>query len=875
MEHKCRYNKIILTGILIASLYWLVETVLHFLVLHEPSLFASFISFDNLDEFLMRSLLALMIVALSFSLRSVLLLRKKEEELIMAKNEWEATVDSFSDPLLIHDSEGRIVRCNKAYQVLAGLPFKQIIGKPYFEVFPKMEGRFKTCIKITKGEIIEQQKEEQEEITVPEINRTFKIRFFKLHVKGKRGEDIFYFTHVMEDITEAKKAREELMASVERYRGLVETSTDAIISMNQDRVITQWNQAASRVLGYSQEEVVGSLIDIIVPGKYKDKHIEGVKRFLNTGSGKVIGTMVELEAMRKDGIMIPVELSLSALKTGSSYLFTGIVRDITKRKLAERELKQEMEITSNMLMIVRATARFIHTEEILRQSVHCATKILGCDICLSYIWDDEMRRFRPSESLGLQTEQVPFFKSNSMNEQLPFVKEAVESNTILFANMLPIGDTDPYELKLFYKWLENMGTCAIIPVMAKTGRLGILSCIYLSSNTKSSGGFSERDITVMNGIANQVATAMEQARLYKEMADKTIELSRKIGVIQAMHDIDRNILSTFDSNTILEMSVNLISKVISCERATVAIVDKENNGFIYRAGFGSSIPKGTLIPFENTNALNVIRTGRPQYTANLNEIKEQLPQIERTFLESGYLSHVRVPLTVKGEIIGVLAVGAKRVAAFSREDLATLEKLSTHIGIALENSRLISDLEDLFLGTVRALSKSIDAKSPWTLGHSERVTKIALRIGKELGLDEKSLRNLELTCLLHDIGKLGGFAELLDKPEKLTSEELSIIRQHPLKGAEIIEPIKQLKAIIPGIKYHHEFYDGNGYPEGLKGEGIPLMARVLCVADTMDIMGADRPYRKGKPMEAIINEIKKCSGTQFDPKVVDAFLKVV
>lgn len=179
------------------------------------------------------------------------------------------------------------------------------------------------------------------------------------------------------------------------------------------------------------------------------------------------------------------------------------------------------------------------------------------------------------------------------------------------------------------------------------------------------------------------------------------------------------------------------------------------------------------------------------------------------------------------------------------------------------------------MATVESLSSAIDAKSPWTAGHSARVTKYALDIAKEMGFSENELKDLQLAGLLHDIGKIGTYEAILDKPDKLTEEELKIMRLHPVKGAEILAPIKQLKHIIPGIKYHHEFYDGKGYPDGLKGEEIPIGARILAVADAVDAMGADRPYRNGKPMDAIVAELKRCSGAQFDPKVVEAFLKTL
>ena len=207
------------------------------------------------------------------------------------------------------------------------------------------------------------------------------------------------------------------------------------------------------------------------------------------------------------------------------------------------------------------------------------------------------------------------------------------------------------------------------------------------------------------------------------------------------------------------------------------------------------------------------------------------------------------------------------------EHLTVLERLAAQTSVALKNAGLVTELKDMFLGTITTLSSAIDAKSPWTAGHSKRVTRYALDIGKEMGLPAKDLKDLEMAGLLHDIGKLGTYQSILDKSYKLTERETKVLRLHPAKGAEILSPIKQMREIIPAIRHHHEFYNGEGYPDGLKGEEIPLMARILGVADSVDAMSAARPYRKGKPMNVIIAELKRCSGTQFDPKGGGCFCK--
>ncbi|MFQ5976478.1 MAG: HD domain-containing phosphohydrolase, partial [Candidatus Hydrothermarchaeales archaeon] len=235
----------------------------------------------------------------------------------------------------------------------------------------------------------------------------------------------------------------------------------------------------------------------------------------------------------------------------------------------------------------------------------------------------------------------------------------------------------------------------------------------------------------------------------------------------------------------------------------------------------------------------------------------------------------RVPIKVKGEIVAILNIGSYRIAAFTPVHLSTAERLADQLGVALENAKLFSDLQELLINTVKTLTSTIDAKSPWTRGHSERVTELAITVGKEMGLTQKDVDDLRLAGLLHDIGKIGTAEHIIDKPGRLTDEEFAIIKEHPLKGAEILKLIKQFADIIPGVAHHHEKVDGTGYPCKLKNGDIHLLGKILALADTYDAMVSDRPYRKAPGREKAIDEIKRCAGTQFDPVVVDAFLKAV
>lgn len=763
-----------------------------------------------------------------------------------AKKEWEATFDAIKDPIFMHDKEFKVIRANKAYQGMAGMKFKEFIGRPYYEVFPKMDGPLKMCLKA-----VELQEEEEEEIYF--IDKTFKVRFFPIKDADKR---YLYSSHIIEEITEVKKAEAALKASHEYVHNVINSSLNMIVAVDNDRKITLFNKAAQETFEYTADEVIGKCIDMLYanPEEGLNAHKMTVER------GRYVQ---EILNRRKNGEAFPSLLSASILKDlrGNMTGVMGISEDITERKRVEEKIKTETEITTHLLMIAEATSHTTDIDKLMEQVVRCCSTIMGCDVCLSYMWDKERKEFRPSRAAGLSNALMLLFRAEALDERVEFVKKLLDGKGPV---IIKLG------IEGYFPWLPHIKTIAAIPLLGHKGYLGFIIAAYNKNRE-----FHQRDIHIMNGISSQVSTAIEEARLYRESIDRAMELAHKIEVIQAMHEIDRSILSTLEPQEILETAGRMVSNVIPCDRVTIATVDKDKGGFRYAAGLGAQVlQKLGFVAFDQTSATEILQTGMPEYVPNLKELADLL-LTEKKLLEDGFLSHIRMPITVKGEITGILTVGAKRPSAFTADDLSTLEKLAFQISVAMENARLITDLQGLFIATVESLSAAIDAKSPWTAGHSARVTKYALDIGKELGFSEKEMKDLQLAGLLHDVGKIGTYEAILDKPGKLTDEELTMMRQHPGKGAEILAPIKQLKHIIPAIKYHHEFYDGAGYPDGLKGEEIPLMARILAVADTVDAMSADRPYRKGKPMDVIIAELKRCSGTQFDSKVVKAFLKTL
>jgi len=251
---------------------------------------------------------------------------------------------------------------------------------------------------------------------------------------------------------------------------------------------------------------------------------------------------------------------------------------------------------------------------------------------------------------------------------------------------------------------------------------------------------------------------------------------------------------------------------------------------------------------------------------------------EEGFVCDGLSSLLVAPLKLAEETTGVLAVFNKRASDISPrtylsdEDLRVLSTLSSEAAMTLENMRLLNNVRRLFGDSIRALAQAVDAKDPYTHGHSERVKNYAVAIARELGFSPNECLLVDLAALLHDIGKIAIPETVLNKPGRLTREEYTLIQSHPAKGAEIIQAVRELGPIVPSIRGHHERHDGRGYPDGLSGEEIPSIAQVLGVADAFDAMTYARVYRAALPFEEAAREIFRFRGTQFAPAPADAFL---
>jgi putative nucleotidyltransferase with HDIG domain len=237
---------------------------------------------------------------------------------------------------------------------------------------------------------------------------------------------------------------------------------------------------------------------------------------------------------------------------------------------------------------------------------------------------------------------------------------------------------------------------------------------------------------------------------------------------------------------------------------------------------------------------------------------------------------ISVPLFLRNEMIGVLNADKRRSGGrFDAHQLKLLYIFASQVAVSVENIRLHENLKEKLLNAVSTLAMALEAKDAYTRGHSQRVSHYSVQIARELGLNEREIEAIRLAGMLHDIGKIGIRDQILHKQGKLTEEEWKQVRKHPEISVSILSRIPDLKGILKIIRHHHEHYDGKGYPSGLSGEEIPLGARILAVTDMLDALISDRPYREKITFMEAVEEIRKVSGTQLDPRIVEVLDRIV
>ncbi|MDA8158898.1 MAG: HD domain-containing protein [Deltaproteobacteria bacterium] len=374
---------------------------------------------------------------------------------------------------------------------------------------------------------------------------------------------------------------------------------------------------------------------------------------------------------------------------------------------------------------------------------------------------------------------------------------------------------------------------------------------------------SKKAQAIVSIIAYMLAAEYDKRDLIDEVSNRYKE-------INLFYDFTEKILDCNNLNDIVLMTLSLIKNFIKTDTVSIMLRNEETSWIdvITAYDYGEKTVKKSIAAYNGESiAEYVMMSGNAEIINDLSLDGWTAPDGGK----SG--SMMCSPLKVRDKVIGAICIATEKIAEFTSSDLKLFATLSHNVAVFVENVSLYKDLKEVFLSTVYTLAETIEMRDNYTGNHTKRVMEYSYAIGDALGMKNDELEILRLSAILHDIGKIGIRDSVLLKPSKLTDEEFALMKKHPVLGEEILKKIKGLEYVVPGVKHHHERHDGKGYPDGLKGDEIELNAKIISVADTFDAMTSDRPYRKGMDSKAALDELVRCSGTQFDEKIVNAFIK--
>jgi HD-GYP domain-containing protein (c-di-GMP phosphodiesterase class II) len=364
---------------------------------------------------------------------------------------------------------------------------------------------------------------------------------------------------------------------------------------------------------------------------------------------------------------------------------------------------------------------------------------------------------------------------------------------------------------------------------------------------------------------SQFRAATSSVRALEDLDQLAGELDAAYEELSLLHEIARNLRVSLDPHEFARFCLHRLHAVIGAGGSAVILRERDGSWRSTTLDYFPPEPDGVsrlLAQFaQQDGARPIVRNG-----------------LEETQLAADCpgLRNLVAAAILEGETITgwIVACNSLARAEFGTVEASLLSSVAQIVSTHLRNISLFLEQEELLVAFVRSLVSSLDAKDSYTRGHSERVAHVARRIARQMNLSPREQESVHLSALLHDIGKIGVEDAILRKPGRLTDAELRKLRLHPVIGDDILSGLKNLRHILPGVRHHHEAFDGTGYPDGLRGDGIPLMARILAVADAYDAMGSNRPYRGGMPLTQVENVLTDGAGRQWDPAVVRAYFAV-
>ncbi|MBC7093945.1 GAF domain-containing protein [Candidatus Bipolaricaulota bacterium] len=692
------------------------------------------------------------------------------------------------------------------------------------------------------------------------------------HDRSELGMLAQAFDEMAQGLEEQHREREQaeaaLRESEQRLAHLLAVSPTIIYTLNPDGFAATWvSPNVTAVLGYTPEEV-------LQPNWWAD-HLHPEDRdqaFANAAHVLTENSVIhEYRFYKKNGELIWVrdELRLLRDEHGNPVEIVGAWVDITERKQAEERVVKQLQVLTALYTGAQKLAESLDLEAVAREVTRTCVEIFG--VRLAWLGRAEpdgrvtvVSQFPPEHpyphQITVRWDDAPQGQGPTGRAIRSGVPEVTAEIT-----------TDPG----FVRWREVALThgfrcSAAFPLISRGHTFGALN---LYSDIPDF--FAPERLDMFQAFANQAAAALENVRLFAET-------QRRLKQVQALRNIDMAITASLDPRLTLRVLLEEVTTQLAVDAADVLLLNPHVQVLEYAAGrgFRTKLIERTRLRLGEGHAGRAALERRVLSVSDLAQaddfLRRQLTQ------EEGFVAYYAAPMIAKGRVLGVLETFHRTPLGTNAEWLELLEALAAQAAIAIENAQLFHDLEqsnvDLRLAydaTIEGWSRALDLRDRETEGHTQRVTEFTVKLARAMGMREEEIVHVRRGALLHDMGKMGIPDSILVKPDKLTDEEWEIMRRHPQYAYEMLSPIEYLRPALDIPYCHHEKWDGTGYPRGLKGEQIPLSARIFAVADVWDALTSDRPYRPAWPREKALEYIREQAGKHFDPKVVEAFLKLI
>jgi PAS domain S-box-containing protein/putative nucleotidyltransferase with HDIG domain len=771
------------------------------------------------------------------------------------------------------DPEGRIVEANPALQAMVGYSEDELRGM----LFSKMTYQEDIVKDQTLFAELIAGKREYYQLDKRYVSKAGKVIWAKLVASLIRDKDgkPNYAIFMIEDITDQKQIEDALGRSEERYRMLVELSPDCVF-INRDDHIDFINSAGLRLLGAeSPEQVTGkSIFEIFHPDYHKVIQTR-LKDLLK--KGEPVPFIYE-RVITLDGREVPVEVAASPFDDHGGPAVQVIMHDISDRLQAEEQVNRTTRRAEELSEVSKVLAEVsTDYQALIEIVVRKAAELVG-DTSFVTLLSDDSQSMIPAAVFNPSLDATSFAKE-LLREITIRVGEGISGQVMQTGEGIMIPSLTYEEAQRIFNpeilpYIQRYGGHGVLVVPLKEQRrvLGTLSVI----RNRPDLPYTQEDHAFLQNLADRAALAITMARLF----DQT---NRRLKNVQALRTIDTAITGSLDLGLTLSVILEQVITQQGVDAADILLLNPHSHMLEFMAGRGfltTGINRSHLRLGEGYAGRAALER-ETVYIADLTSVAKNNVRSD-LILGEGMVTYCGVPLIAKGVVKGVLEIFHRSRLEGGSEWLAFMETLAGQAAIAVDSAQMFSGLQrsniDLVLAydaTIEGWSKTLDLRDRETEDHSQRVTELSDRLARTLGMGESELVHLRRGALLHDIGKMGIPDEILHKPGALDEEERKIMEKHPQFAFDLLSPISYLRPAIDIPYCHHEHWDGSGYPRGLKGDQIPLAARIFAVVDTWDALTSNRPYREAWPQKQVVEHIRSLSGINFDPMIVEAFLRMI